>query len=94
MHGVLTEDVYMKQPVGYIHPDYPTHVFKLNKSIYGLKQAPCTWCSRINTYIVEPGFKGSVAYNSLFIEKNSYGVTYVLIYVDDIIITILLLLQT
>ena len=38
--GNLLEIVYMTQPLGFIDSDHPTHVCKLHKTIYGLKQAP------------------------------------------------------
>nr|GEV66750.1 retrovirus-related Pol polyprotein from transposon TNT 1-94 [Tanacetum cinerariifolium] len=43
LHGILKEDVYVCQPVGFINADHPSHVFKLKKALYGLKQAPRAW---------------------------------------------------
>nr|GFB22651.1 hypothetical protein [Tanacetum cinerariifolium] len=43
LHGTLKEDVYVCQPEGFIDADHPSHVFKLKKALYRLKQAPCTW---------------------------------------------------
>lgn len=36
LHGVLKEEVYMRQPLGYKDPDQPTVVYKILRSIYGL----------------------------------------------------------
>ncbi|GAA0163394.1 transmembrane signal receptor [Lithospermum erythrorhizon] len=40
LHGILSEDIYMKQPPGFKNSQCPHYVFKLNKAIYGLKQVP------------------------------------------------------
>lgn len=46
LNGTLDEDVFMEQPPGYVDSRYPTHVCKLNKAIYGLKQAPYYYSQR------------------------------------------------
>ncbi|GJT14705.1 retrovirus-related pol polyprotein from transposon TNT 1-94 [Tanacetum coccineum] len=43
LHGTLKEDVYMCQPEGFIDADHPSHVYKLKKALYRLKQAPRAW---------------------------------------------------
>jgi hypothetical protein len=87
LHGFLDEKVYMSQPPGFSHPQFPNHVCLLQKAIYGLKQAPRAWFSRLSDKLLDLGFKGSRSDSSLFIFKNSQFVMYILIYVDDIIIT-------
>ena len=77
----------MAQPPGYQHPSYPSHVCKLNKAIYGLKQAPRAWFSRLSSRLLQLGFHGSLSNTSLFIYKSKSFTMFILIYVDDIIIT-------
>lgn len=40
LHGVLSEEVYMKHPQGYTNAKFPHYIYKLDKALYGLKQAP------------------------------------------------------
>ncbi|KAF5475573.1 hypothetical protein F2P56_007367 [Juglans regia] len=87
LHGELEEAVYMQQPTGFVHPEYPSHVCKLRKAIYGLKQAPRAWFSKLSNKLFSLGFQESKSDTSLFVYKNSSHVMFVLIYVDDIIVT-------
>ena len=48
LHGDLHEEIYMKQPKGYITD--PSLVFKLKKSLYGLKQGPREWYSKMDAF--------------------------------------------
>ncbi|KAK1424178.1 hypothetical protein QVD17_19498 [Tagetes erecta] len=43
LYGPITDDVYVRQPPGFEDPDYPHHVYKLSKALYGLHQAPRIW---------------------------------------------------
>ncbi|KAK1698711.1 hypothetical protein QYE76_015408 [Lolium multiflorum] len=87
LHGVLEEEVYMKQPPGFEHPDAPHHVCRLDKALYGLKQAPRAWYSRLSAKLQDFGFIPSKADTSLFLYSKSGVTIFVLIYVDDIIVT-------
>ena len=87
LQGTLTEDVYMVQPSGFIDRDRPNHVCKLNKALYGLKQAPRAWYTELKNYLLNLGFKNSIADASLFFYIANDTYLFVLIYVDDIIIT-------
>jgi histone deacetylase 1/2 len=87
LHGVLEEEVYMKQPPGYENPNAPYHVCKLDKSLYGLKQAPRAWFSKLSSKLQELGFLASKADTSLFIYNKSGITIFMLVYVDDIILT-------
>jgi hypothetical protein len=86
LHGILEEEVYMKQPPGYENKNHPSYICKLDKTIYGLKQAPRAWYSKLSTRLRELGFVPSKSDTSLFIYKKSGITMYMLIYVDDIIL--------
>ena len=87
LHGVLEEEVYMKQPPGFESNDAPFLVCKLDKAIYGLKQAPRAWYSRLSMKLIELGFKSSKFDSSLYIYQKDGVTIFMLIYVDDIIVT-------
>ncbi|CAH9110232.1 unnamed protein product [Cuscuta epithymum] len=87
LHGVLTEEVYMRQPQGFIHPSYPTHVCRLCKALYGLKQAPRAWFHCFSGFLLRCGFSQSRSDSSMFIYRTDSQVVYILLYVDDILIT-------
>jgi hypothetical protein len=87
LHGTLSEDVFMSQPPGFSHPQFPQHICKLRKALYGLKQAPRAWFSRLSNRLLELGFYGAKSDSSLFTFKSAAFTMFILIYVDDIIIT-------
>ncbi|KAJ0511512.1 putative RNA-directed DNA polymerase [Helianthus annuus] len=87
LHGTLKETVYMFQPPGFTSPTQPKHVCKLSKSLYGLKQAPRAWYQRFAGYLAKYGFKSSICDTSLFIYQRGPHMAYLLLYVDDIILT-------
>jgi histone deacetylase 1/2 len=77
----------MKQPPGFESSATPNYVCKLDKAIYGLKQAPRAWYSRLSNKLQTLGFTPSKADTSLFLFDKSGVIVYMLIYVDDIIVT-------
>ena len=62
-------------------------VCRLNKSLYGLKQAPRAWYSRFATFLLTLGFTEAKADTSLFIYRRGDETTYLLFYVNDIVLT-------
>ena len=86
-HGYLDEVVYSQQPSGFIDPQHPTHVCRLLKSLYGLKQAPRAWFQRFSTFARSIGFVESKSDASLFIYRQGFDIAYLLLYVNDIILT-------
>jgi hypothetical protein len=87
LQGTLTKHVYMHQPLGFIDKDFLSHVCKLQKAIYGLKQAPCAWFHELMTFLLQSRFKNSYADTSLFVLQFGQHLVYLLVYVDDLIIT-------
>jgi hypothetical protein len=77
----------MEQPRGFIDPQFPSHVCRLRKSLYGLKQAPRAWFTRLSQTLLELGFVSSSVDSSLFMFLHGNVHLYLLIYVDDILIT-------
>ena len=51
LHGVLEEEVYMRQPPGFVDPVRPHHLCRLVKALYGLKQAPRAWHARLGSVL-------------------------------------------
>ena len=86
-NGTLTETVYCEQPSGFVDSALPDHVCRLNKSLYGLKQAPRAWYSRFASHIRTLGFVGARSDTSLFIYRHGTDTAYLLLYVDDIVLT-------
>jgi len=62
-------------------------VCKLNKALYGLKQAPRQWFDGLKSTLLQFGFVFSKYDSSLFIYRHQNHIVYLLVYVDDIIIT-------
>ena len=83
LHGDLHEEVYMHPPPGFCRQG-ENPVCRLNKSLYGLKQASRNWFSKFSNAIQQAGYRQSKADYSLFTRVDDNSFTVVLIYVDDI----------
>ncbi|KAK0602806.1 hypothetical protein LWI29_037126 [Acer saccharum] len=77
----------MVQPPDFINSTKPQHVCKLRKAIYGLRQAPRAWYIELRTFLLAAGFINSKCDASLFISHRPGHTLYLLVYVDDIIVT-------
>jgi hypothetical protein len=86
LHGVLEEEVYMRQPPGFEDSDRPQYLCRLDKALYGLKQAPRAWNARLASVFHQHGFVASTADTSLFILQRPDVCIYLLVYVDDIVV--------
>lgn len=87
LHGTISETIFMHQPPGFVDKSKPHHVCKLHKALYGLKQAPRAWNARFASYLFRLGFVSSKSDNSLFVYRKGHHLAYLLLYVDDILLT-------
>ncbi|GKA05890.1 retrovirus-related pol polyprotein from transposon TNT 1-94, partial [Tanacetum coccineum] len=56
LNGPLKEEVFVRQPDGFVDPDFPNHVYRLKKALYGLKQAPRGWYDKLSSFLIEHHF--------------------------------------
>lgn len=87
LHGNLDDVVYMEQPPGFKDPSKPDFVCCLQRSLYGLRQAPRQWYKRLAAAFQKYNFRVSTADSSLFCYNHGDVVIFALAYVDDIILT-------
>ncbi|GJX88881.1 retrotransposon protein, putative, ty1-copia subclass [Tanacetum coccineum] len=86
LNGYLDEDIYMVQPEGFVDPNHPRKVCKLQRSIYGLKQASRSWNKRFDEEIKKFGFAQNLNEPCVYQKASGSNVTFLILYVDDIII--------
>ena len=87
LHGELTEEVYMRQPEGFIESGKEHLVCHLQRSIYGLKQSPRCWNHTLDSRLKEMGFTQAPSDPCLYVESDSEGEMFIVaVYVDDIIL--------
>ena len=85
LNEFIKEEVYVEQPPGFENVDFPQHVYKLNKALYGLRQAPRAWYERLSSFLLENGFQRGNVDTNLFYKDYSNEFIMVKIYVGDII---------
>ncbi|GJR95178.1 putative ribonuclease H-like domain-containing protein [Tanacetum coccineum] len=85
LYGKIEEEVYVYQPLGFEDPEFTDKVYKVEKALYGLHQAPRAWYETLSTYLLENGFQRGTIDKTLFIKKVKGDIILVQIYVDDII---------
>lgn len=86
LNGDLEEEVFMRQPPGFIEKKNESKVCRLKRSIYGLKQSARSWNMKLHKVLENDGFSRSEADQCLYKRNENGKWCYVLIYVDDLII--------
>eukprot|EP00253_Pinus_taeda_P005098 PITA_05098 len=87
LNGVLKEEVYVEQPLGYEKKGEEHKVCKLKKALYELKQAPRAWYNRIDSYLLDNDFDKCEGEPIVYIKEKDGKILIVVLYVDDVIFT-------
>ncbi|GKB04765.1 putative ribonuclease H-like domain-containing protein [Tanacetum coccineum] len=85
LYGKIKEEVYVCQPPGFEDQEFPDRVYKVEKALYGLRQAPRAWYETLSTYLLDNGFQRGQIDKTLFIKRVKGDILLVQVYVDDII---------
>ncbi|GKD51063.1 putative ribonuclease H-like domain-containing protein, partial [Tanacetum coccineum] len=85
LYGKIEEEVYVYQPPGFEDPEFPDKIYKVEKALYGLHQAPRALYETLSTYLLDNGFQRGQIDKTLFIKRVKSDILLVQVYVDDII---------
>ncbi|GKE11963.1 putative ribonuclease H-like domain-containing protein [Tanacetum coccineum] len=69
LYGTIEEEVYVFQPLGFVDLKFPKKVYKVEKALYGLHQAPRAWYETLSTYLLDNGFHRGQIDKTLFIKR-------------------------
>ncbi|GKB21913.1 putative ribonuclease H-like domain-containing protein [Tanacetum coccineum] len=84
LYGKIEEEVYVCQPSGFEDPYFPDKVYKVEKALYGLHQAPRAWYETLSTYLLDNGLQRGKIDKTLFIRRDKGDILLIQVYVDDI----------
>jgi hypothetical protein len=85
LNGELEEEVCIEQPEGFLLSEREDYIFKLKKYLYGLKQTPAAWYSRLDMYLQEKEFKKGNGDRNLYVKIDRNNILIIEVYVDEII---------
>lgn len=88
LHGKIEEEVYMQALSGFSQEYSQGDGRRLRKALYGLKQSPREWFGRFTTAMRKFGYKLSNSGYPLFLKKKGRQIICLVIYVDDMVITV------
>ncbi|GJZ06929.1 retrovirus-related pol polyprotein from transposon TNT 1-94 [Tanacetum coccineum] len=77
LNGELKEEVYVSQPEGFVNPDHLTHVYRLKKALYSLKQSPRAWYDTLSRFLLDnkfsKGLQVSQNLRGIFINQSKFA---------------------
>jgi Reverse transcriptase (RNA-dependent DNA polymerase) len=83
LNGTIDEEIYLKPPQGF---QSETKVFRLHKSLYGLKQSARKWNEAIHNCLTNLNFVQSKHDNCFYVCRSQQDTCYLIIHVDDILL--------
>lgn len=87
LNGELVEEVYVSQPVGFEKEGKEHKVYRLLKALYGLRQSPRAWYSRLNRYLKSLGFSRCPYDHAVYTRREGNECLIVAVYVDNLLVT-------
>jgi len=87
LNGELAEEVYVAQPPGFSIPGREHQVLRLHKALYGLRQAPRAWNSKLDSTLVALGFTRCSEEHGVYVRGEGQHRLLLGVYVDDLILT-------
>ena len=87
LNGELSETVFVKQPSGFAVKGEEHKVLRLRKALYGLRQAPRAWNTKLDATLGELGFQRCATEHALYTWRRGKEELVVGVYVDDLIVT-------
>ena len=86
LNGDLVENVYMSEPIGFGEVGKDHMICKLQKSIYGLKQASRQWYPKFDEVVTTNGFKENIVNQCIYMKVSRSKFIFLVLYVDDILL--------
>ncbi|GJT43374.1 zinc finger, CCHC-type containing protein [Tanacetum coccineum] len=87
LHGDLKEEVYVSQPDGFIKTEDKGKVYRLRKALYGLRQAPRAWYTKLDKTLKLLNFKKCALEQAVYTRTDKTSTLLIGVYVDDLIVT-------
>nr|GEV17538.1 putative ribonuclease H-like domain-containing protein [Tanacetum cinerariifolium] len=72
LYGTIEEVMYVSQPPGFIDPQFSNKIYKVEKALYGLHQAPKAWYETLSTFLLQNGYRRGTINKTLFIKKDNF----------------------
>jgi len=83
LYSPMDREIFMEQPEGFVNPDFPDHVCRLDKGLYGARQAGFLWHNLIDSHFIENGFHPTEQDPCIYVCVKEEGISIIALFVDD-----------